>query len=171
MAPMCWRNVIATAALDTGPVQLAGLSSTRSGSGSANDAVHQVARAPTRVSAASPAVLITVAVVDRRVLAVDAGREGAEGRRRAHRQRQRGGDGAAGAAGRLGRVLAGELGARREDLRRGRGDASRRCRGRVPGASTTGSRSWRSVTRDRLLRRGGRRRAQVLRVLRRAARA
>ena len=60
-APMCWRNVIATAALDTGPVQLAGVISTRSASGSENVPLVRLPGSET-LSVASPAVLMTLAV-------------------------------------------------------------------------------------------------------------
>src|SRR5689334_18087346 len=59
---MCWRNVIATDAFDTGPVQDAGAMSTRSGSGSENAPFARCPGSET-VSAASPAVLTTFAAV------------------------------------------------------------------------------------------------------------
>ena len=67
------RNVIATAALDTGPVQVAGVISTRSGSGSENVPLVRWPGSET-LSVASPAVLMTLAVRGRRVLLVDARR-------------------------------------------------------------------------------------------------
>src|SRR4051794_25312028 len=59
---MCWRNVTVDTALDTGPVQVAGARSTRSGSGRVNAPFVRRPGSET-VSAASPAVEITVAVV------------------------------------------------------------------------------------------------------------
>ena len=55
------RNMIATAALDTGPVQVAGVISTRSFSGSENVPLVRLPGSET-LSAASPAVLMTLAV-------------------------------------------------------------------------------------------------------------
>ena len=63
VAAIAWRNVIATAALETGCVQLAGFISTRSDCGREN--VPFVRRPGSlTVSAALPAVEITLAVVD-----------------------------------------------------------------------------------------------------------
>src|SRR3954471_483866 len=62
VAPMCWRNVIATPALETGPVHAAGAISTRSASGSENAPFVRWPGSDTE-SAASPAVEITFAVV------------------------------------------------------------------------------------------------------------
>src|SRR4051794_19297750 len=59
---MCWRNVIVAVALDTGPLQVAGAISTRSGSSSEYAPLVRRPGSET-VSAASAAVLITVAVV------------------------------------------------------------------------------------------------------------
>src|SRR4051794_5688212 len=60
---MCWRNVIATASLDTGPVHDAFENSTRRASGSENAPLVRWPGSET-VSAASPAVDVTVAVVE-----------------------------------------------------------------------------------------------------------
>src|SRR4051794_25257823 len=62
VAPMCWRNVIATAALETGPVHAAGAISTRSASGSANAPFIRCPGSLTD-SIASPAVETTLAAV------------------------------------------------------------------------------------------------------------
>src|SRR5437868_2715409 len=59
---MCWRNVIATASLDTGPVHDASENSTRSASGSENAPLVRWPGSET-LSVASPAVDVTVAVV------------------------------------------------------------------------------------------------------------
>ena len=140
-------NVIVTASLDTGAGPASpGASSTRSGCGRRERAVGQVARVATRQRRVAGG-RITFAVVRRRVLARHARHERAEAsparpsvsdERRGHR--------AAGAAGRVGRVLAGELVARRHELRRRRGDRDAAAEVACPGASTTGSRSCRSLT-------------------------
>ena len=62
-AAIACRKVIAAAAFETGRVHEAGLSSTRSGCRQRERAVHQVAGVGRTVSAASPAVEITFAVV------------------------------------------------------------------------------------------------------------
>src|SRR3954453_7278281 len=59
---MCWRNVIVTGSLDTGAVHEALLNSTRSGSDSANAPFVSTPGSDT-LSVASPAVLMTLAVV------------------------------------------------------------------------------------------------------------
>ena len=73
LAPMCCRKVIAADALETGPVHDAGTMSTRNGCGSENVPFIRCPGSDT-VSEASPAVEITLAVVDA-VLAIDACRE------------------------------------------------------------------------------------------------
>src|ERR1700761_5245737 len=60
---MCWLNAIATAALETGPVQPAGVVVTVTGSGSENAPLARCA-GPLTLSAASPAVEMTSAVVE-----------------------------------------------------------------------------------------------------------
>src|SRR4051812_19472770 len=60
---MCWRNVIATGSLETGPVHDAFENSTRSASGSENAPLVRWPGSLTD-SVASPAVEITLAVVD-----------------------------------------------------------------------------------------------------------
>ena len=62
MAPMCCLNAIVTGSLETGAVQVALLKETSSGEGSANAPLVRWPGSLT-VSAASPAVLITFAVV------------------------------------------------------------------------------------------------------------
>src|SRR5262245_54541381 len=60
---MCWRNVIAADAFDTGPVHDAGAMSTRSGSGSENAPLLRWP-GPSTLSVALPAVEVTFAIVD-----------------------------------------------------------------------------------------------------------
>src|SRR3954471_1542355 len=60
---MCWWNAIATGSCDTGPLQLAGAICTCSGSGSENAPLVRWT-GPDTLSAASPAVDTTSAVVD-----------------------------------------------------------------------------------------------------------
>src|SRR4051812_21946392 len=72
---MCWRNVIVTGSLDTGAVHEAFENSARSGSLNANDPFVSTPGSLT-VSAASPAVLITFAVV---VAVYSLSRPGAKG--------------------------------------------------------------------------------------------
>src|SRR4051812_46289866 len=60
---MCWRNVIVTGSSDTGFVHVALESSTRSGSGSENAPLVRWPGSET-LSVASPAVEVTVAVVE-----------------------------------------------------------------------------------------------------------
>ena len=60
---MCWRNAIVTGSLDTGPVQAAFENDTWSGSESVNDPLARYAGCGDTLNAASPAVLVTVAVV------------------------------------------------------------------------------------------------------------
>ena len=61
---MCCLNAIVTGSLETGAVQLALLKETSSGSGSANVPLVRYAGAGETLSAASPAVLMTLAVLD-----------------------------------------------------------------------------------------------------------
>src|SRR3954452_16813146 len=63
VAPMCWRNVIAETALDTGSNHVPGAMSTCSASGSEKAPLVRRPGSDT-VSAASPALEITLAVVD-----------------------------------------------------------------------------------------------------------
>ena len=63
LTPMCCRNVIATDALETGPIHDAGTISTRNGCGNENVPFIRCPGSET-VSEASPAVEMTLAVVD-----------------------------------------------------------------------------------------------------------
>ena len=63
VAPMCWRNVTVTGSLDTGAVHAAFENATCSGSESVNVPLARYAGCGDTLNAASPAVLVTVAVV------------------------------------------------------------------------------------------------------------
>ena len=90
VAPMCWLNAIATGSLETGPVHAAFESVTCSGSGRLNAPLVRWPGSLTE-SAASPAVLMTLAVVEAVYVWSTPGRERSEARRRPQRQRERAG--------------------------------------------------------------------------------